>query len=108
MRTKVESPSFSKDKEKLSRQGKNINLLESLITLIMSGQRIPEIHKPHKLKNSKDYKQCLECHVTSPTDDWVVVYKIYKDKRTKDITVVFLKTGTHTYVFKESLERQIL
>ena len=102
---KKKSNRYEKDRELLGRQGVDLSKLDALEDLIASGQRIPDTHKPHKFKDSKHYKKCLECHVTSPTDDWIVIYKFGTINGNK--VVGFVRTGSHSRLLKESLKRRI-
>ena len=96
---------YEDDRDLLSSQGVDLTPLDELENLIRSGVQIPrEKHKPHKLNDSKHFQKCYECHVTSPTDDWVVVYKIVRPQNKKlEKTLVFVATGSHSHVFRESM-----
>lgn len=97
------SGSYKGDRKRLLKQGKKLHLLDSLEEIILSGKEIPrDTHKPHPLKRNTQYQ---ECHVTGPTDDWVVVYK-FGNIGGKS-TAIFVATGSHNQVM-ESLRKYVV
>lgn len=78
---------FSKDLKKIKKRGYNIDLLESVVDKLQTGEQLEQKYKDHLLTgNWKDYR---ECHIQP---DWLLVYRIYDDK----LLLVLTRTGTHS------------
>ena len=66
----IRSSQFRKDVRLAHKQGKDIALLEEIVTILANDQPLPEKHRDHALVgNWKGYR---ECHVTP---DWLLVYR---------------------------------
>ena len=64
---------FKRDLKKIAKQGKNKNLLDSIIEQIQNEKPLHLKHKDHNLTgNWYGYR---ECHITP---DWLLIYKIVK------------------------------
>ena len=61
---------FRSDLRKAHKQGKDIDLLENITTMLANDKPLPPKHRDHALTgNLKDYR---ECHITP---DWLLVYR---------------------------------
>ncbi len=78
---------FSKDLKKIKKRGYNIDLLESVVDKLQTGEQLEPKYKDHFLTgNWKGYK---ECHIQP---DWLLIYRICDDK----LLLVLTRTGTHS------------
>lgn len=66
-------------------------LAEALLKL-SNGEILDKKYKDHKLQNSRNYKNCRECHITN---DWLLIYRIDND----NLLLLLLRTGTHSDLF---------
>lgn len=53
----------------------------------------PLIHRPHKLTGN--WQGYMECHITSISCDWLLVYKIDEKHKTLNLA----RMGTHSELF---------
>ena len=81
---------FKKDYKRIVKRGYNIQLLEEVIEILASGQRLPEKYKDHILTGN--YSDCRECHITP---DWLLIYKISNH----ELILFLTRTGTHSDLF---------
>lgn len=89
--------SFTKDWERLDRSGRyDMRLLKSVILMLIAndGPLGPE-WRDHPLKG--DWAGFRECHIGG---DFLLIYQI-DDDAGKSGTVAFVRTGTHSELFKE-------
>jgi mRNA interferase YafQ len=81
---------FKRDLKRVSRQHKEIALLEKVVNSIRNGEFSAESHRDHSLKG--DWVGWRECHIQP---DWLLIYKVTE-------TEVFLaRTGTHADLFEK-------
>ena len=80
---------FKKDFKLQEKRGKDIELLQGIISLLVSEKKLASRHRDHSLKGS--FKNFRECHVES---DWLLIYKIEEDH------IYFSRTGTHSDLFE--------
>lgn len=83
---------FKKDYKKISKQGKNLNKLKTIIDKLACGEEIDKKYRDHKLTNSKKYKNCRELHIDP---DWLLVYRIVEN----ELVLVLIDTGSHSDLF---------
>jgi mRNA interferase YafQ len=81
---------FKKDFKLISRRNYNISKLETLLNLLILGDKLPSKYKEHPLKNN--FKNFSDCHIEP---DWLLIFK--RDDAEKIITLV--RTGTHSDIF---------
>ena len=83
--------SFKRGLKRVAKRHKDIDKLQHVIDKLSAGKKLEAKYMDHQLTGSlKDYR---DCHIEP---DWVLVYRIYKDK-----LILFLTdTGTHQEVFK--------
>lgn len=78
---------FSKDLKKIKKREYNIDLLESVVDKLQTGEQLEPKYKDHLLTGN--WKGFRECHIQP---DWLLVYRIYDDK----LLLVLTRTGTHS------------
>jgi mRNA interferase YafQ len=81
---------FNRDLKKCFKQGKNIDLLQSIVLHLASGKALPPKNKDHFLKGN--WKGFKECHIQP---DWLLIYLI--DDANREITLT--RTGSHSELF---------
>ncbi|MBI3618958.1 type II toxin-antitoxin system YafQ family toxin [Candidatus Peregrinibacteria bacterium] len=88
-----ESKSFRRDVKRLekSKRYDPRKLLEAM-TILASGERLPEHYRDHALKGDVDGSR--ECHIES---DWLLVYRYQKGA----LILQLIRTGTHSQLFHE-------
>ena len=82
---------FKKSLKKISKQGKNLEKLFTIIERLANKEELEEKYKNYILKDDKYYVNCFECHL-SP--DWLLVYRYDEDK----LILVLVNTGSHSEV----------
>lgn len=83
---------FKKQLKKVSRQGKDIQKLKHIITLLANNESLDERYKNHILNNSKHYKNCGECHIEP---DWLLIYQYHNN----EFILLLITTGSHSELF---------
>ena len=83
---------FKKNYKKIKKQGKDVEKLKYVISKLANGSQLEEKYKNHLLVNSKNYKNCGECHIEL---DWLLVYR-YIDN---ELILVLVATGSHSELF---------
>lgn len=81
---------FKKDYKIAQKRNLDINLLHELISLLASGNPLPERYKDHALTGN--YQGARECHIKP---DWLLIYNIYEDI----LVLELMRTGTHSDLF---------
>ncbi|MCL2086421.1 MAG: type II toxin-antitoxin system YafQ family toxin [Oscillospiraceae bacterium] len=84
---------FKKDLKTAIKREYKIELLQEIVDKLSKGEKLPEKNREHNL--SGEYKGCKECHITP---DWLLIYKIEKDK----LVLMLTRTGTHSDLFKSN------
>ena len=87
------STKFKKDLKKITKQGKNRKLLDSVIEKLQRQEPLPQKNRDHALIG--DYSGYRECHITP---DWLLIYRItnYNSIELLELT----RTGSHSDLFK--------
>ncbi|MCC8110675.1 MAG: type II toxin-antitoxin system YafQ family toxin [Ruminococcus sp.] len=80
------TPRFRKD----YKCGKNMQLLEIVLDILLQEQPLPEKYLDHPLKGN--YLGYRECHIQP---DWLLIYKVQEEK----LVLVAARTGSHAYLF---------
>ncbi len=65
----VESSKFRKDVRRMQKRGKDMEKLKRLITLLVSGQPLPESYQAHPLKGN--WLPFWDAHIEP---DWLLIY----------------------------------
>ena len=82
---------FKKDLKLTKKRGLKMELLDEVVTLLVSSGKLPANFKPHILKGN--YKGLWECHIQL---DWLLIWE--QNETIKLITLY--RTGTHSDLFK--------
>lgn len=80
--------SFKKEIKIIRKRGKNLNKLEEITFILISGGKLPSKYKEHKLKGN--FSGYWEYHIEP---DWLLIYK-----KTKN-SIIFARTGSHSDLF---------
>ncbi|MBU9673892.1 type II toxin-antitoxin system YafQ family toxin [Planococcus sp. CP5-4] len=93
----IDTPSqFRKDLKRLQKRKYDLTELKAVMKMIQEEVDLPEeIYRAHKLRPTRDYLDCWECHIGGRNSDWLLIYKFYPTKN----LVVFIRTGTHADLF---------
>ena len=87
----ISSSTFRSDLKRVQKRGYNLELLETVVTILASGESLPPQYKDHSLLGG-EYKNCRECHILP---DWLLVYQIQDD----ELILYLTRTGTHSDLF---------
>lgn len=86
----VPTKMFKKDLKIAIKRGYSIKLLEKVIEIIASGEKLPQKYRDHSLIGI--YKGARECHITP---DWLLIYEISNN----ELILYLTRTGTHSDLF---------
>ncbi len=81
---------FRKNLKKMLRRGKDINKLETVVSMLARGEPLPAKYKDHAL--SGDLEGLRDCHIEN---DWVLLYYIEDNV----LVLTLTDTGTHADLF---------
>ena len=88
------SNKFLKDLERLKRRKDfNPKLLKEVLSILSNGEKLDKKYKDHKLEDSRNYKNCRECHISN---DCLLVYRIEKE----ELLLLLIRMGSHSDLFK--------
>ena len=88
----IPSSKFLKDFANIKSRKYNISILADVVDRLSKGKKLDKKHKDHKLTDSRNYKNCRECHISN---DWLLVYRIDNNC----LLLLLLTTGTHSDLF---------
>lgn len=83
------SNKFKKQLKKMIKQGKDINKLLIVITMLANKETLDIKYRDHQLIDDKTYKNCRECHIAP---NWLLIYK-YEDE---NLVLVLFAMGSHS------------
>lgn len=83
---------FKRNYKKIKKQGKDTEKLKHIVNRLANGLELHEKYKDHMLNDSKNYKNCRECHIEP---DWLLVYQ-YVDNQ---LILILVATGSHSDLF---------
>lgn len=86
------SSAFKRELRSVSRQGKDLSLLDAAVTILANGETLPEKYHDHELTGN--WKGHRECHIQP---DWLLIYKITE----KELILTLVRTGSHSDLFKK-------
>ena len=89
------SSQFKKNLKKISKQGKDLDILLDTIDKLANNEELDETYYNHKLKDNKYYKDCWECHLGTTRSDWLLVYQYDND----NLIIMMVNTGSHSELF---------
>jgi len=81
---------FRKNLKKMLRRGKDINKLETVVSILARGEQLPAKYKDHAL--SGDLEGLRDCHIEN---DWLLLYYIEDNV----LVLTLTDTGTHSDLF---------
>ena len=81
---------FKKELRSVKKQGKDLSLLDEIVTLLAEGETLPEKNHDHEL--SGNWKGHRECHIQP---DWLLIYKITD----RELILTLVRTGSHSSLF---------
>ena len=81
---------FRKNLTKMLRRGKDINKLETVVSILARGEQLPAKYKHHAL--SGDLEGLRDCHIEN---DWLLLYYIEDNV----LVLTLTDTGTHADLF---------
>jgi len=81
---------FRKDYKQMLKRGKDISLLDEVITKLAQGIPLPTHNRDHALTGN--YTGHRECHIQP---DWLLVYRIEEDI----LVLTLTRTGSHSDLF---------
>jgi len=81
---------FRRDYKKAKKQGRNINLAQQVIRMLLARQPLEQKYRDHPLVGN--YKGCRECHIKP---DWLLIYRIDDDND----RLVAERLGSHSELF---------
>ena len=82
---------FRKNLKKMLSRGKDINKLETVVSMLARGDTLPAKYKDHALTG--DLNGLRDCHIEN---DWVLLY-FYTS--TGELVLTLTDTGTHSDLF---------
>lgn len=82
---------FRRDVKLCAKQGRNMDLLGAVISLLAEDGRLPQEYHPHKL--SGRLSGIWECHIQL---DWLLLWTQDDD----ELILVMTRTGTHAEVLR--------
>lgn len=81
---------FKRDYKLAMKRGRNIALLEEVVTHLALGEELPEKNRDHSLTGN--WVGHRECHIQP---DWLLIYRIEDDV----LVLTLARTGTHSDLF---------
>jgi len=81
---------YKKDRKRMKKQGKNLSLLDAVITKLQDKETLDAKHCDHPLTGN--FVRLRECHITP---DWLLIYAIDNDR----LILTASRTGSHSELF---------
>lgn len=81
---------FKRDYKLAMKRGRNLALLEEIVTHLALGEELPEKNRDHALTGN--WVGHRECHIQP---DWLLIYRIEDDV----LVLTLARTGTHSDLF---------
>ncbi len=82
---------FRKDRKRMKKQGKDLSLLDNIITKLRKKETLDPKHRDHQLTGN--FARLRECHITP---DWLLIY-VYDNNK---IILTAVRTGSHSDLLK--------
>ncbi len=82
---------FKRDLKSIRKQGKDESKLREVISMLASGEDLPDKYRDHALRGK--YDGYRDCHIEP---DWVLIYM----KRDDVLVLLLTRTGSHAELFK--------
>ena len=87
------STKFKKDLKRVSKQGKNREIIDKIIDKLQRQETLPQKNSDHPLLG--EYKGYRECHITP---DWLLIYRVTKNNSIELLELT--RTGSHSELFR--------
>lgn len=87
------STQFKKDLKRVTKQGKDRELIDDVIEKLQRQEQLPPKNRDHNLVG--DYKGYRECHITP---DWLLIYRIENNNFVELLELT--RTGSHSELFR--------
>ena len=87
------STKFKKDLKRVTKQGKNRELIDGIIEKLQRKEPLPQKNCDHSLVGG--YRGYRECHITP---DWLLIYRIINNNFVELLELT--RTGSHSELFK--------
>lgn len=81
---------FDKQLKRCEKRGYDMHLIFDAMCLLAQSGKLPATYHPHPLKG--DHKGQWECHIQP---NWLMTW----EQHDKELTLLFLETGTHADLF---------
>lgn len=81
------SSQFKRDYRRMEKQGKDLDLLFSVVDVLAAEKPLDLQYRDHPL--SGNYKGHRECHLQP---DWLLIYKVEKER----LVLTLTRTGSHS------------
>lgn len=78
---------YKKSYKRMKKRGLKLDLLNEVVAMLASGQRLPQKYRDHALKGN--LSSFRECHIQP---DWLLIYMIEDDI----LTLTLVNTGSHS------------
>lgn len=78
---------YKKSYKRMKKRGLKLDLLDEVVAMLASGQRLPQKYRDHALKGN--LSSFRECHIQP---DWLLIYMIEDDI----LTLTLVNTGSHS------------
>jgi mRNA interferase YafQ len=79
---------FERDLRRVSKQGKDLDKLETIVNILQAREKLPARCRPHPLRGI--WAGHWDCHVEP---DWLLLYKV------TDEALILVRTGSHADFF---------
>ena len=85
------SGKFRRDYKRIQKQGKDVNLLLSVVDTLAAEKPLERKYRDHAM--SGDFIGHRECHIEP---DWLLIYKVEQDA----LLLTLTRTGSHSELFR--------
>lgn len=85
------SGKFRRDYKRIQKQGKDVNLLLSVVDTLATEKPLERKYRDHAM--SGDFIGHRECHIEP---DWLLIYKVEQDA----LLLTLTRTGSHSELFR--------
>ncbi len=79
---------FARDVKRMSKRGKKLSKLKTVVTKLAQGKTLEPRHQDHALSNN--WQNSRDCHIEP---DWILIYTVDEESLRLE------RTGTHSDLF---------
>ena len=87
------STKFKKDLKRVTKQGKDRELIDDVIEKLQRQEALPQKNRDHALVG--DYNGYRECHIMP---DWLLIYRVTNNNAVELLELT--RTGSHSELFR--------